>query len=275
MESERWNALPRGLLECVFVIDVADGRVAADLPVTPCRSDVTAGDTQYQDNAVASVEPSVTGCQRLFVTRNPLDNGFQPIEDGERRILKTRKGSMAEIDVVDRCLIALLQTDGRLSHAEIARRLAIPEPTVRRRMKRLLADGAMQIVAVPDPHKIGYGIQAIVGAKVQPGRNGDVVAALMALRQVRYVGVTAGTYDIVIEALFKDNEDLRVFLTETLGQIEGLLGTETSYVLQIAKRSYKIGLAADIQRECVSREDDDVLRRCRAALNELEVARQR
>jgi Lrp/AsnC family transcriptional regulator, regulator for asnA, asnC and gidA len=182
---------------------------------------------------------------------------------------------MVELDVVDRCLIALLQTDGRLSHAEIARRLGVPEPTVRRRMKRLLDDGAMQIVAVPDPHKIGYGIHAIVGAKVQPGRATDVVGALMVLRQVRYVGVTAGTYDVVIEALFKDNDDLRVFLTETLGRIDGLQTTETSYVLQVAKRSYKVGLAADIQHHCASPEDNEVIARCRAALNELEVDRQR
>jgi Lrp/AsnC family transcriptional regulator for asnA, asnC and gidA len=182
---------------------------------------------------------------------------------------------MTEPDVVDRCLIALLQTDGRLSHAEIARRLCIPEPTVRRRMRRLLDDGVMQIVAVPDPHRIGYGIHAIVGAKVQPGRVPDVVAAAMEMRQVRYVGVTAGAYDVVIEALFKDNDDLRVFLVETLGQVDGLLGTETSYVLQIAKRSYKIGLAADIQAQCAGPEDSSVLARCRAALDELEVARQR
>jgi Lrp/AsnC family transcriptional regulator for asnA, asnC and gidA len=177
---------------------------------------------------------------------------------------------MPDLDVIDRCLIALLQADGRLSHAEIARRLVIPEPTVRRRMKRLLDDGVMQIVAVPNPYKIGYGIHAIVGTKVQPGRVRDVVASLVSLRQVRYIGVTAGAYDVVIEALFKDNDDLRVFLTDTLGQIDGLQGTETSYVLEVAKRSYKIGLAADIQQQCASPGDDGVLERCKTALAELE-----
>jgi Lrp/AsnC family transcriptional regulator for asnA, asnC and gidA len=177
---------------------------------------------------------------------------------------------MTEIDVIDRCLIALLQADGRLSHAEIARRLGIPEPTVRRRLKRLLDEGVMQVVAVPNPIKIGYGIHAIVGAKIQPGHTGDVVGALSMLRQVRYIGVTAGAYDIVIEALFKDNDDLRIFLTETLGRITGLQGTETSYVLQIAKRSYKVGLAADIQHGGASHDDETVLARCRVALAELE-----
>ncbi len=177
---------------------------------------------------------------------------------------------MTDIDLIDRCLIALLQVDGRLSHAEIGRRLDIPEPTVRRRLKRLIDDDVMQVVAVPNPHKIGYGIHAIIGAKIQPGRVNDVVARLTALRNVRYVGVTAGTYDIVIEALFRSNEEFREFLTETLGKIDGLRETETSYVLDIAKRSYRIGLAADIEQEAMTREDRRLLARCRRELGALE-----
>lgn len=179
---------------------------------------------------------------------------------------------MTNIDLVDRCLIALLQVDGRLSHAEIARKLDIPEPTVRRRLKRLIDEEVMQVVAVPDPLKIGYVLHAIVGAKVEPGRINDVTSRLITLRNVRYVGVTAGTYDIVIEALFRDNEDFRKFLTETLGSIEGLRETETSYVLDIAKRSYRVGLAADIEQGEMTPEERELLERCRAQLREMEQA---
>ncbi len=177
---------------------------------------------------------------------------------------------MTDIDVIDRCIIALLQVDGRLSHAEIGRRLDIPEPTVRRRLKRMVDDDVMQVVAVPNPHRIGYEIHAIIGAKIQPGRIDDVVMLLTAMRQVRYVGITAGTYDIVIEALFRDNEDFRSFLTVTLGKIEGLRETETSYVLEIAKRSYRIGLAADIDDEQMSIDERQLLKRCRKELGMLE-----
>jgi Lrp/AsnC family transcriptional regulator for asnA, asnC and gidA len=177
---------------------------------------------------------------------------------------------MTDIDVIDRCLIALLQVDGRLTHAELARRLGVPEPTIRRRMKRLLDEEVMQIVAVPNPLKIGYRIHAVISARVQPGRTNDVVAALVPLRQVRYVGITTGACDVVIEALFRDNDDFRLFLTETLGGIDGLQGTETSYVLQIVKRSYKVGLAADIHEACASDADEAMLARCKTALHELE-----
>jgi Lrp/AsnC family transcriptional regulator for asnA, asnC and gidA len=177
---------------------------------------------------------------------------------------------MTEIDLIDRCIIALLQVDGRLSHAEIGRRLDVPEPTVRRRLKRLVDEEVMQVVAVPNPHKIGYGIQAVIGAKVQPGKVNEVVEALIPMRHVRYVGVTAGAYDIVVEALFQDNDDFRTFLTETLGGIEGLRETETSYVLQIAKRRYRIGLAVDIEQEMMSRESRRLLARCRSELSQME-----
>jgi Lrp/AsnC family transcriptional regulator for asnA, asnC and gidA len=177
---------------------------------------------------------------------------------------------VTDIDLIDRCIIALLQVDGRLSHAEIGRRLGVPEPTIRRRLKRLLDEDVMQIVAVPNPHKIGYIIHAVIGAKVQPGHVNEVVTTLTAMRQIRYVGVTAGAYDIVIEALFRDNDDLRIFLTETLGKIEGLRETQTSYVLQVAKRSYRIGLAVDIEQDEATPDERELMARCRAELRQLE-----
>jgi Lrp/AsnC family transcriptional regulator, regulator for asnA, asnC and gidA len=177
---------------------------------------------------------------------------------------------MTKLDVTDRCLIALLQADGRLQHTELARRLGIPEATVRRRMKRLADERVMQIVAVPNPYKIGYDTHAIVGLRVQPGRIGDVIALLIPLPEIRYIGVTAGTYDIVVEALFESNDELRRFLTDTLGGITGLQGTETSYVLEVAKRAYAVGVAVDLAKECYNAEDLAVLARCEAALAALE-----
>lgn len=176
---------------------------------------------------------------------------------------------MTKIDITDQCLIALLQADGRLQHTDIARRLGIPEATVRRRMKRLLDERVMQIVAVPDPYRIGYDTHAIVGLRVQPGKIGDVIAVLDPLPQIRYIGVTAGTYDVVVEALFENNDALRHFLTDTLGQIDGLQGTETSYVLEVAKRVYSVGVTVEPDKECYTPEDMVILARCEEALTEI------
>jgi Lrp/AsnC family transcriptional regulator for asnA, asnC and gidA len=176
---------------------------------------------------------------------------------------------MTKIDITDHCIIALLQADGRLQHTDLARRLGVPEATVRRRMKRLLDERVMQIVAVPDPYKIGYDTHAIVGLRVQPGKIEEVIAVLDPLPQIRYIGVTAGTYDVVVEALFENNDALRHFLTDTLGQIDGLRGTETSYVLEVAKRVYSVGVIAAPDKECYTPEDMAILARCQEALAEI------
>src|SRR5205823_12844660 len=81
-------------------------------------------------------------------------------------------------------------------------------------------------------------------------------------------GITAGTYDIVVEALFEGNEELRRFLTETLGGIDGLQGTETSYVLEVEKRAYSVGVAVDAAKNCYSMEECAMLARCEAAVAE-------
>jgi len=177
---------------------------------------------------------------------------------------------MTKIDITDHCIIALLQADGRLQHTDLARRLGIPEATVRRRMKRLPDERVMQIVAgLPDPYKIGYDTHAIVGLRVQPGKIGEVIAVLDPLPQIRYIGVTAGTYDVVVEALFENNDALRHFLTDTLGQIDGLQGTETSYVLEVAKRVYSVGVTVEPDEACYTPDDMAILARCEEALAEI------
>ncbi len=176
---------------------------------------------------------------------------------------------MTKIDITDQCIIALLQADGRLQHTDLARRLSVPEATVRRRMKRLLDERVIQIVAVPDPYRIGYDTHAIIGLRVQPGKIENVIAVLDPLPQIRYIGVTAGTYDVVIEALFENNDALRHFLTDTLGQIDGLQGTDTSYVLEVAKRVYSVGVTVEPGKDCVTPEDIAILARCQEALAEI------
>ena len=49
------------------------------------------------------------------------------------------------MDESDREIIAILQSNGRASNAWIARRIGVSEGTVRRRLKKLIADGVIDI----------------------------------------------------------------------------------------------------------------------------------
>ena len=96
------------------------------------------------------------------------------------------------MDELDQRIISLLQVDGRVSNAEIARTLGIAEATVRRRVSRLIHDDVFRITAVPDIQKMGYSTTALVGVEAQPGRADEVAEALAKLEEVHYGAVTTG-----------------------------------------------------------------------------------
>ncbi len=73
----------------------------------------------------------------------------------ETNILKNRK---KKLDSIDTGMISLLQKNGRLTNTEIARELNVSEATVRIRLKRLLDEEYIQIVAVSNPFMLGYEI---------------------------------------------------------------------------------------------------------------------
>jgi Lrp/AsnC family transcriptional regulator for asnA, asnC and gidA len=69
----------------------------------------------------------------------------------------------------------------------------------------------------------------------------EVAEALAALSEVDYVVVTAGRYDILIETVVEDNEDLLRFLNERLQRIDGVRETETFTYLRLVKQTYQFG----------------------------------
>ncbi len=53
--------------------------------------------------------------------------------------------------------------------------------------------------------------------------------------------VTAGRYDILIETVAEDNEDLLRFLNDRLQRIDGVRDTETFTYLRLVKQTYQFG----------------------------------
>jgi Lrp/AsnC family transcriptional regulator for asnA, asnC and gidA len=143
------------------------------------------------------------------------------------------------IDDTDREILRVLQVDGRTSNTEIARRLGVTETTVRKRLAALLEADLVQIVAVPTPRLAGLTVSAIMGISVQLKSLQKVADALIVRPEVRYCGVSAGRYDLILEAFFTDHEHVVRFSKDVLGPMEGITDVETSLILKIEKFSYE------------------------------------
>jgi Lrp/AsnC family transcriptional regulator, regulator for asnA, asnC and gidA len=143
------------------------------------------------------------------------------------------------LDETDRRLIKILQVDGRMANTDIARELGVSETTARKRIGQLVSRGLINVVAVPTPLAVGRSLSAIIGISVLLPELRDVGEQLRQQPEVRYVGVSTGRFDIIVEAFFCDQHHLLGFTSNTLGQIQAITAVETFVILDVVKFSYE------------------------------------
>ena len=146
------------------------------------------------------------------------------------------------MDELDRRIIALLQVDGRASNAKIAREVGVSEGTVRRRLRRLIQEDVVKVIAVPNLEKLGYATTALIGLQTGPGKSDSVGDAIALLQEAHYVAITTGAYDVFVWAGLESAESLGDFLRTKIGVIDGVQRTETFVNLSIKKRTYGLVL---------------------------------
>ena len=100
------------------------------------------------------------------------------------------------MDQLDLRIIEILQHDGRTSNARVAREVGVSEGTVRRRLNRLIDGDFIDVVAVPDPVKMGLASRALIGVQIDPDKIDRVADDLNDLKEIAWVTITTGTFDV-------------------------------------------------------------------------------
>lgn len=142
------------------------------------------------------------------------------------------------IDELDRKIIAMLQPDGRRPFTELSRALGVSEGTIRQRYQRLVSAGVLQVVAVADPFKVGFHSMAMIGVNtaIDGDRSIDDVAAEIAqFPEISYVVMSTGDFDLLVEVIVEDGQELADFLMQKLHRVSGVSRTETFVLLRVYK----------------------------------------
>ncbi len=142
------------------------------------------------------------------------------------------------LDDLDRAIIGLLKTDGRMSFTEVSKRLNLPEATARYRVQRLLQSKIVRIHATPNPEHLGTPRVMIVQLFVENGKIDAVAAALVEIEEVQFVAVTAGHHNIVVDVCFATHDELLGFYAK-LHEIPGVIRYESQVVMKLLKAEYK------------------------------------
>jgi Lrp/AsnC family transcriptional regulator for asnA, asnC and gidA len=129
-------------------------------------------------------------------------------------------------------LIRLLQRDGRMATAELARQTGSSEPTVRRKLARLIDGGVITIRAVSDPVALGYAAPAYIGLDVERHRIEEVARTLSTYPMIETVAVITGPFDILVKAAFHSTAELYDFVLKELAKVKGIKDSHSFLVLR-------------------------------------------
>lgn len=150
------------------------------------------------------------------------------------------KGAPPVLDQVSKKIIEVLQKDGRRAYASIGAAVGLSEAAVRQRVQRLVAAGVIEIVAVSNPLQLGFTRQAMIGIRAT-GTIEPIVKHLSAMKEIDYVVVTAGSFDILAEVVCENDAQLLDLLDNQIRAIDGVRETETFVYLNVAKQTYSLG----------------------------------
>jgi Lrp/AsnC family transcriptional regulator for asnA, asnC and gidA len=144
-----------------------------------------------------------------------------------------------KLDVTAKRIIELLQEDGRISSAAIAKAVGLSEAAARARVQKLLDSEIMQVVAVTDPTQVGFTRQAMIGIRTEgdPMQVGDRLAEVP---EVDYVVTTAGSFDLLVEVVCEDDPHL-LDVIRRVRELEGVVSSETFVYLKLNKQHYNWG----------------------------------
>ena len=141
------------------------------------------------------------------------------------------------LDAVDRQIVRLLIQDGRMSNAELARRIDVAsERVVRYRIARLLREGVIKVSAIVNPANIGYPIVADVWVEVEAGQAVKVAKKLAELDRARYVSYsTGGMKNVTVQIVARDLEEMYAYISEVIENVPGVDKTQTMLIPGVLK----------------------------------------
>jgi Lrp/AsnC family transcriptional regulator, regulator for asnA, asnC and gidA len=153
---------------------------------------------------------------------------------------RSRRKSGASLDTLSKAIIEQLQQDGRRAYATIGKAVGLSEAAVRQRVQKLLDSGVMQVVAVTDPLTVGFNRVAMIGIRCE-GDIQPVAEALSAMEDITYVVATAGSFDLMVEVVAEDDDQLLEIINKRIRALPQVRSTETFVYLKLHKQTYTWG----------------------------------
>ena len=144
--------------------------------------------------------------------------------------------SDGRIDQIDRKLIDVLSSDGRISITDLAQRIGLSKTPTQLRLKRLLDAGIIRgFRAVIDPVKLGLGHIAFAEVKLSDTREKaleEFARAVLQVREIEECHMMASSFDYLLKVRTADIHSYRRVLGEKISSLPHVASTSTFVVME-------------------------------------------
>ena len=149
------------------------------------------------------------------------------------------------MDHIDLKLLGHLQTNAKLSYAELGRRVGLGVSTVNERLKKLQARGIIrEYVAVVNPKALGLDICAFVQVLMaEPDLESAFVEQMHQLPEVQECHCITGEFSYLLKVRVRDTTHLEAFLREKIKSLAGVARTQTMIALSTSKETLALGVS--------------------------------
>ena len=150
----------------------------------------------------------------------------------------------ANLDRVDRKLLARLQQDGRAAVSQLAREVNLTVTPTLERVRRLEANGYIDgYFARLNARKLGMGLLAYVEVtldRTTPDAFERFKQVMLAHDEVMECHMVAGGFDYLLKVRVTDMESYRRFLGDRIAAVRGVQQTHTYFVMEEVKSTHVI-----------------------------------
>ena len=140
------------------------------------------------------------------------------------------------LDRIDLKILRLLQSDGRLTNADLAEQVSISPATCHRRTQRLFRDGFIaRVRAMVAPDKVDRGALAIVGVVLDRSTPESFAAFEQAILKLEFIldcHLVAGDFDYFLKIRVGNMADFNRIHGEKLIALPGVRQTRTFFAMK-------------------------------------------
>src|SRR3954454_1259796 len=159
---------------------------------------------------------------------------------------KPDQEKIMSLDHVDRQMLAILQSEGRISNAALADRLHLSPSPCLRRLRALEHDGVIAgYSAVIDRPRLGLGLTVFVELKVDSHSERTATAIAKALKdapEIISAHIVSGPADFRLEVVVADLASYERLLFETLLKLPNVSDVRSDFVLRTVKAAAPLPL---------------------------------